>query len=70
MRRKSWEYTTRDEINYLKKVGSFSFHDPSPVRELKLLNKYRSHVIDRVKWGDIKKNVVIDFLDKRIEELT
>jgi hypothetical protein len=66
MRRKSWEHTTRDEINYLKNIGSFSLHSGG---ELELLNKYRSSTIDRVEWGDIKKEVVIDFVDKRIKKL-
>jgi hypothetical protein len=52
----------------LKNIGSFSSHRDTPARELELLNKYRSHIIDRVEWGDIKKEVVIDFVDKRIKE--
>jgi hypothetical protein len=67
MRRKSWEHTTRDELNYLKQIGSFRVSRNEGT--LKLLNRYRSSAMDRTEWGDIKKEIVLDFVNKRIEEL-
>lgn len=70
MRRKSWEHTTRDEINYLKNIGSFRISGNGKIdNSLRLLNNYRNSALDRVEWGDIKKQVVLDFVDKRIKEL-
>jgi len=68
MRRKSWEHTTRDEINFLKNLCKKTTF--FTVGVLELLNKYRSYMIARVKLGDIKKEVVLDFVDKRIKELS
>lgn len=68
MRRKNpWDHTTRDEINYLKSIGSFRISRNGD--SLRLLNNYRNSALDRVEWGDIKKQVVLDFVDKRIKEL-
>ena len=67
MRRKSNEHTTRDELNYLKGIGSFRIS--ANVGILNLLFRYRDSAINRVEWGDVKKEVILEFVDKRIKEL-
>lgn len=67
MRRKSWEHTTRDELNYLKQIGSFSISRNTGI--LNLLLRYRDSAVDREEWGDIKKDVILKFVDKRIKKL-
>jgi hypothetical protein len=73
MRRNSWEHTTRDEINYLKKIGSFRTGSVDLKRgkgiSLFLLNLYRRSALQRKEWGDINKEIIFAFIDKRMVDL-
>lgn len=63
MRRKSDVYTTKDELNFLEGIGSYHLGKRDH------LLKYRSSAISRRDWGNIDKETVLDFVDKKIREL-
>ena len=62
------EHTTADELNFLKKIGFHSGHGDLK-RHIQLLNNYRNAVEAREIWKGIKKEVILDFVDKKIKEL-
>ena len=65
------EHTTADELNFLKKIGSFNNGNNrnGNLRRLILLNNYRNSAIERERWDRVKKDVVLAFVDDRIKEL-
>jgi hypothetical protein len=70
MRRYKTEHTTADELNFLKQIGSFHISGNGDLkRHIKLLNNYRNSAIERENWERVKKEVILDFVDKKIKEL-
>jgi len=64
------EHTTADELNFLKKIGSFhNGNRHGNLKRLILLNNYRSSAIERENWDRVKKDVVLAFVDDKIREL-
>jgi len=66
------EHTTADELNFLRKIGSFhngNRNGNGNLKRLILLNNYRNSAIERENWDRVKKDVVLAFVDDRIKEL-
>jgi hypothetical protein len=66
-------YTTSDEIDFIKSLGSFSLekmkYRKSIDERIKLLENYKKALELRQKWGNISKYDVLDFLDSYIFNL-
>jgi hypothetical protein len=66
-------YTTSDEIDFIKGLGSFSLekmkYRKSIDERIKLLENYKKALELRQKWGNISKYDVLDFLDSYIFNL-
>ena len=59
--RKDISYDTTHEINYLKKLGTFSRSDRSRVPRLSLLFGYLQGSCMRSNWGDIDSVAVVNY---------